>query len=536
MAADLVLYNGQILTGHLGPAAHPTAVAILHGRIVAVGDDDTVRPWIGRHTEVLNLNGRTVTPGFNDAHCHPMAVGHALSEVDARTPPLRTIDELVARIAERARSTPPGTWIIARGYDQARLAEGRHPSRTDLDRATTQHPVLLVRACGHIGVVNSQGLALAGITATTPDPPGGTIDRDVHGEPTGVVREAALEAVRRCIPEPTVEQIEEALISAGRLFLSHGVTSVAEAGIGNAREFTAYQHLAQSGQLPVRTTLMVRINDLFEPFAELGLRSGFGDHWLRIGPMKLFLDGSIGGRTARMSEPYLGTEDHYGLWTEDPAVLKQKIIRAHLAGYQCCAHAIGDAAIELLLDAYDEALALAPRPNHRHRIEHCSILRPDLLDRIARLNAIPIPGTTFLYDFQEAYTAALPRERLRYTYAMRTFFDRGIIAAASTDAPVCSTSALLGIQTMVTRQNAKGATLWPEECITVLEAVRAYTYNGAYATFEEHIKGTIEPGKLADLTILETDLLRVAPTDIAAIKVDYTIIEGRVAYERPGAA
>jgi predicted amidohydrolase YtcJ len=236
-----------------------------------------------------------------------------------------------------------------------------------------------------------------------------------------------------------------------------------------------------------------------------------------------------------MSQPYLD-RDTLGLWMDEPDTMKRKIVEAHCAGFQCCAHAIGDAAIELLLDAFEEALRRQPRPDHRHRIEHCSILRPDLVDRIARLSAVPIPGTTFLYDFQEVYLSGLGHERLRYAYALRTFLDRGIVAAASSDTPVCSPNAMLGIQTMVTRRNAAGNVLWPEESITLEEAIRVYTLNGAYASFEERIKGTLEPGKLADVVVLETDLRSVQPEELGRVRVDYTIVGGRIVYARPGAA
>ncbi len=227
-----------------------------------------------------------------------------------------------------------------------------------------------------------------------------------------------------------------------------------------------------------------------------------------------------------MSQPYEDEDDNLGLWMQDPQVMKNKLKAAHKAGFQCCAHAIGDAAIELLIQSFEEALQEAPRPNSRHRIEHSSILRPDLLDRIQRIGAIPVPGTSFLYAFKNAYVQNLGMDRIRYAYAMNTFFQRGIIASASTDAPVVSTSAMIGIQTMVTRRSEEGDEVWPEERVSLEQAVRAYTYNGAYASFEEDIKGTIEPGKLADLTVLETDLRQVDPRELGKVSVDLTIQRG----------
>lgn len=534
MPGDLILVNGHVMTGELVQTG-ATAVAVRQGRIVAVGHDDEALAWRRPGVEVIDLGGRTVTPGFNDAHCHPMLVGFGLRDFDAATPPNRSIADLVAQVTARVRETPLGAWVLGRGYDQARLAEQRHPTRFDLDPVSPEHPVVITRACGHIGVANSRALALAGIDRSTPDPEGGTIDRDASGEPTGVVREAALALVREHVPAPTVEETMEAIVLAGRQFLKDGVTSVAEAGIGNATQMRAYERLAREGRLPVRTYLMMLIDDTLEPLARLGVQTGLGDAWLRIGPAKIFLDGSIGGRTARMSQPYEGEDHNLGLWMQEPRLMQEKLIAAHKAGFQCCAHAIGDAAIHLLLDAYEEALREAPRPNHRHRIEHSSILRPDLIERIQRLGVIPVPGTSFLHAFEKAYVQNLGMDRIRYAYAMRTFFDHGIVAPASTDAPVVSTSAMIGIQTMVTRRSEEGDVIWPEERITLEEAIRAYTYNGAYASFEEGIKGTIAPGKLADLTVLETDLRRVEPEALGQVRVDLTVVDGEVVYDRAGA-
>ncbi len=531
MSSNYLFVNGHVMTGELDqkPAS---AVAVRDGRIVAVGSDDELKSWSGHSTEIINLKGRTIAPGFNDSHCHPMFVGFGLQQINASTPPNVRIADITRRVAERARETAPGEWVMARGYDDARLAENRHPNKHDLDAVAPNNPVIVVRACGHIAAVNSRALEIAGITRDTPDPEGGTIDRDEHGEPTGVVREAAQTLVRSKIAEPTTEQIKQALIMAGKQFLSVGVTSVGEAGIRRPEEMYAYQELAHSGELPVRTYLMMMIDETLEPLSQLGIRTGFGDAWLRIGPAKIFLDGSIGGRTARMSQPYEGQDDNLGLWMQDPQVMKNKLKAAHKAGFQCCAHAIGDAAIELLIESYEEALEEDPRPNTRHRIEHSSILRPDLIDRIQRIGAVPVPGTTFLYAFKNAYVQNLGMDRIRYAYAMNTFFQRGIVASASTDAPVDSTRAMIGIQTMVTRRSEEGDVIWPEERISLEQAVRAYTYNGAYASFEENLKGTIAPGKLADLVVLETDLRQVKPEELEHVEVDLTFSEGEIVYSR----
>ncbi len=532
---DVILVNGNVLTGTY-EQTNATGVAVINGRIVELGSDDDVLGWRRGNTEVIDLAGRTVTPGLNDAHCHPMGVGFSLAEVDASSPPNRTVADIVERIKHRVGMTPAREWVIASGYDQARLEDLRHPTSADLDPISPDNPVLVLRACHHIGVANSLALQAAGIDANTPDPDGGTIDRDEHGNPTGVVREAALHLVRRVIPEPTVEQYKEALIAAGHDFLSKGVTSVAEAGIGDPRELLAYQELALEAELPVRTYLMMMIDDTLDELSALGIKTGFGDEWLRVGPAKLFLDGSIGGRTARMSQPYVDEAENVGLWMQDPETMKAKLIKAHQAGFQCCAHAIGDAAISLLLDAYEEAQRIAPREDPRHRIEHCSIIDMPIIERIQRLGAIPIPGTSFLYYFSQAYLQNLGRDRIRYSYAMNTFYEHGIVAAASTDAPVVNTSAAIGMQSMMTRVSEEGDDVWAEEIVPLTEALRAYTYNGAYASFEENIKGTIEPGKLGDLTVFETNLNNVEAENFGKLNVDLTISGGQVVYHREGAA
>jgi predicted amidohydrolase YtcJ len=529
---DIVFVNGRVITGELERST-ATGVAIRQGRIAAVGSDDEVRAWAQAGTRVVDLQGRAIAPGLNDAHCHPVWVGFAMQNVNASTPPNTAISDIVRGIEARVQEVPEGQWVMGRGYDQARLAEQRHPNRHDLDPVSPSNPVIVVRACDHIAAVNSLALQAAGITRDTPDPEGGTIDRDEHGEPTGVLRETAQTMVRDAMPPYTVEQCKDALIAAGHDFLSKGVTSVAEAGIYDNILMQAYIELRNEGRLPVRTYLMMMIDEMLDHLVSLGITTGFGDEWLRIGPAKFFIDGSIGGRTARMRTPYEGETDNLGLWMdEDTEAIKQRFIRAHKAGFQCCAHAIGDGAIELLLDAYEEALAQQPREDHRHRIEHCSIIDYDMVQRIKRVGAVPIPGTTFLHAFKNAYVQNLGMERIRYAYGMNTFYEHGIVAAASTDAPVVGTSATLGLQTMMTRRSEEGDVIWAEEAISLEEAVRAYTWNGAYASFEERIKGTLTPGKLGDVVVFNTDITAIDPGEIGQVEVDMTVADGRVVYER----
>jgi predicted amidohydrolase YtcJ len=531
MLGDLLLVNGRVLT--MDPA-RPTAaaVAIRAGTVVAVGSDAEARAAAGPGVETVDLRGRTATPGLNDAHAHPMGVGFALADLDLGTPPNRSVADLVGLVAAAARERPPGTWIVGRGYDQARLADLRHPTRHDLDPVSPDHPVVLIRACFHIAVANSVALARAGIDAGTPDPEGGTIDRDEHGEPTGVLRETAFERARAAIGEPSEEQMADALERGLRAFLAAGVTSVGEAKLENATHFAAYQRLRREGRLPTRVNLMPMLDHFLDPFQQAGLRSGFGDAWLRIGPLKVFSDGSIGGRTARMRVPYEGEPDNVGLWMMEPEVLKAKVLRAHRAGFQLAIHAIGDAAIDLVLDAFEAAQRADPRPDPRHRIEHCSIVDGGILRRIAALGVVPVPGTSFLRHFRDAYYQNLGEERPSRAYGMAGFKELGIVAAASTDAPVVPTSATAGLQTMVTRLDAQGRPVGLDERVPLDDALRAYTVHGAYASFEEGRKGTLAPGMLGDVTVFETDLHAVDPDALGGVQVDLTIAEGRIADAR----
>lgn len=522
---DIVLVNGGVITAD---PARPRAgaVAIRDGRIAAVGADDEALAHRAPGAEVVDLRGRTVTPGFNDAHCHPMQVGLTASEVDAGPRAAPDLAALVGRLRERAAAEEPGRWVLARGYDDARLAERRHPTRHDLDHASAEHPILLTRACHHVAVANSRALSAAGVTSRTPDPDGGRIDRDGRGQPTGVLRESAVGLLGGVIPDPGPGELTAALSRAAGIYNSLGVTSVAEAGIRNPREMEAYQRFRErDAGNSLRAYLMVLADHALENLAPSGIRTGFGDERLRIGPAKLFLDGSIGGHTARMREPYLGDGGNRGLWMQDPETMRGTLSRAHAAGWQLCAHAIGDAAIDLLLDIYEGILRDDPRPDARPRIEHCEFVGDEeVFDRISRTGAVPVPGTTFLREFRQVYERSLGGQRLRYSNAMRSFADRGIVAAASSDAPVVTPDPLAGIQTMISRPGS--------EAVTLEEAIHAYTLAGAYASFEEGIKGSLSPGKLGDVTVFGADLRSVDPDGLTEVGVDLTMMDGEVVYAR----
>lgn len=531
MIRPLLVHGGPILT--MNPEQPLVNAVLIDGGVVrAVGGFDDVAALAGSAAETIGLQGRLACPGLDDAHAHIIGIGFAQSQVDVSPEAVTSMEEIGNAIVDRDRESPGESWIIGQGYDQASLDEQRHPTRADLDAVVSHRPVLLWRSCHHIAVANSAALTLAGVNASTKDTSDGTFDRDQHGELTGVLRESAATRVASAQPHATEDQIADALRRGGLECRRHGITSATEAGIRTAEEFRAYQRLWAAGQLPLRSYLMMIIDDTLDQLMSLGITTGFGDDWLRIGPAKLFSDGSIGGRTARLRVPYQDEEENVGIWMLPPDEIRARVLRAHTAGFQIGIHAIGDAAIELILDAYEAAQRAYPRPDSRHRIEHCSLPDAAMLDRIASQGVIPIPGTSFLHYMREAYLQNLGEERTRYAYAMRTFAERGILAAASSDAPVVPVDPLLGLQTMVSRTDRLGNAIWPEESVSVEEALRAYTSAAAFATFSETRKGTLREGFLGDMTIFGSDLRDVAPSELARQTVDYTIAAGTVVYQR----
>ena len=532
MPADLVFVNGPILTIDDAP---PTADAVaVHGnRIGHVGDESAVREEIGAGTRVVDLGGRALLPGFNDNHTHPMSFGQTLGQIDATPRSIRTLAGVqeAFRRASVESGDANGGWLLARGYDDTRLDVHRHPTRWELDEAAGNRPALLIRTCGHLAVANSAALALAGITGDTPDPAGGRIDRDEHGEPTGLLRETAKALVHGRVPPPTRAQIKDHLRAAGERFLAFGITSVGEAAIRRSDELAAYQELARDGDLPMRVFTMMVIDDTLEPLTRLGLQSGFGDAWLRIGPTKLFQDGSGGGRTAAMTTDYPNDPGNRGITIYDHAGLNERFARAHAAGFQLSAHAIGDRAIGMVLDAYEAALG-GSAGDHRPRIEHAGMCAPQILDRMARLGVVAVPQPSFAYYLGDSYVENFTAAQLACSYPARAWFDRGIVAAGSSDVPVVPCDPFVGLRSATTRLTQDGQRMGPEQAVTAAEAIRMFTLNGAYASLEEAAKGSITEGKLADLVVLDRDPRAVPAEDLHTLRAEMTIIDGRVAFER----
>ena len=532
MPADLIFLNGPIVTvDDARPSAE--AVAVLGNRIVRVGDAASVRAEAGPATRVVDLGGRALLPAFNDNHTHPISFGQALAGINAKPGAIATLRGL--QDAFRAAASRPengdGAWLIARGYDDTRLDIGRHPTRWELDEATGGRPALLVRTCGHLGVANSAALALAGVGAATADPVGGQFDRDAHGEPTGVLRELGLTHVQAQVPAPTRAQMKGYLRAAGERCLGYGIASVGEAAIRTADQLAAYQELAQAGELPMRVFTMMLIDDTLDALAALGIRTGFGDAWLRVGPAKLFQDGSGGGRTAAMFDDYVNDPGNRGITIYSQAELDEKFGRAHDAGFQLCAHVIGDRAITMVLDAYERALARTPRADHRHRIEHCGLCTPAILDRMARLGVVAVPQPAFIHELGDSYLKNFTEAQLALSYPGRAWFDRGIVAVGSSDVPVVSCDPFVNLRAATTRLTQDGNRMGPGQAVTTDEAIRMFTLNGAWASFEEGIKGSITEGKLADLVVLSADPRALPPEELHTLRAEMTVVDGVVRHE-----
>lgn len=532
MYADLVFLNGPIIT--VDPAyPSPESVAVVQNRIALVGSAANVRAAIGPNTKVVDLGGRALLPGFNDNHTHPISFGEQLSAIDASpkaAPTLAKLQDAFRAAAANGHENGHG-WLVARGYDDSRLDIHRHPTRHELDEATGNRPAILIRTCGHLAVANSAALMLADVGVTTADPSGGKIDRDAHGEPTGLLRETAMKLVRDLTPAPTVSQLKEFLRAAGKRFLAYGITSVGEAAVSNSDQLTAYQELARAGELPMRVFTMMLIDDTLEPLARLGIRTGFGDAWLRIGPAKVFQDGSGGGRTAAMTVDYRNDPGNRGITIYDQEGLNARFTRANAAGFQMCAHAIGDRAITMILDAYETALRANPRPDARPRIEHCGICTPEHLRRMRQMGVLAIPQPSFIYYLGDSYIENFTPEQLALSYPGRAWIDHGIVAAGSSDVPVVSADPFVNLRSAVTRLTQDGQEMGPEQGVTIEEAIRMFTANGAYASFEERIKGTITPGKLADFAVLDRDPRTVPAEELHTLRAELTVIDGRVVHE-----
>lgn len=536
--ADIVLRNGTIWCGREEGIVE--AVAIWQDRILATGSEADIQPFINASTRVVDLGGRLATPGLNDSHLHLISLGMMMDWVDAKPSSAPTLDALLAAISERAATVKPGEWILARGYDQTKLDVKRHPHRDELDRAAPNNPVMLVRTCGHISICNSHALELSGIDESSPTPPGGLIEQQ-DGRLTGLLAENARAPVWGVIPPPTEYDLVNAIERGGRYLLSYGITSCMDAAVGQRggfREIAAYHRAKREGRLPVRTWLAL-LGDpdrsVVPQCYEAGLISGTGDDMLMVGGIKFFLDGSAGGRTAWMKEPYLGDDQTTGVQMMPDDQLNDLVMDAHAKGYQLICHAIGDAAIEQLITAYERALSALPDPDRRHRIEHCGFSTPAQHERMIKAGIYPCPQQVFIYDFGDAYVSVLGEERGLKSYPFKTWFDLGLKPATGSDAPVCDPNPFPNFYAMLTRKTWKGTVMDASETISIEEALQAYTEFGAFSQKMENVKGRIVPGQLADIAVFSRNLLTSTPEDILDnTQCDLTIRGGSIVHDRLG--
>jgi hypothetical protein len=510
-AADLILKNANVIT--MDPDC-PTAelVAIKDNRILLVAGNEALEPVKGAKARVIDCHGRTVVPGFNDAHCHIFSFIRRLRDLDLSPSLVSSIAEIKATIRRRAQSLPPGNWLTGSGYNEFYLAEKGHPNRWDLDEAAPHHPVVIVHRSLHACVLNSMALSLAGITRETPEPPGALIDRELEtGEPSGLLFEMLGYIRERVTPPLSEAELAEGIASANQHYLSMGITSLQEASATN--DFTRWQTLrrfTESGRLRSRVFMMFSI-DALSQFQQAGLTFGSGDSYLRLGGVKLMLSETTG----QLPLPELN----------------QQAFSAHKAGFQLAIHCVEPSTVEAAIAVLEYISRQLPLPKRRHRLEHCSECPPQLLKRLSRLKAMVVTQPPFLYYSGERYLATIPPTQLRWLYRIKSFLDRGLIVAGGSDSPVVPDNPLVGIYAAVTRRAESGQYLSPEERISAKQALAMYTINAAYASFEENIKGSITPGKLADMVVLSDDPIKSPPEQLKDIRVEMAIIDGRVVWE-----
>lgn len=526
-SADTILYNGNIITVDPNqPRAQ--AIAIIGDKILDVGSNDQIKKYANGFTKKVDLGGKTVVPGFIDAHSHPASSGRRhLRNVNCD---LRSITAIQDAIKKRAATTPKGSWVSGFLYDDTKTVEGRFINRYDLDAVAPDHPVYIGHRGGHTAYVNSRALAVVGYDKDSPDPPGGQIDRDpATGEPTGLLKETATDVFGRLMPSSFDSKDYQAGVKLiSEMMSSTGVTTVTDA-YGSPKDLRAYQDAYQAGELKIRVYSMIGYYHIDE-MLEAGIRTGFGDEWVRVGGMKLTCDGSISERTARLSKPYIGTEDDYGIIVMDEDDLYEYAIKAHKADWQIGIHANGDIGIEKALNVFDRLQAAYPRQDPRFRLEHCTVINDDLVRRIKGLGAIPNPFSTYVY-FHGEKMIHYGEDRLKQMFALRSFLDAGIKVTQTSDYPPGPFEPMMAIQSSVTRTDMSGHTWGLNQRVTVEEALKIGTIHGAHASYEEDIKGSLEIGKLADLVVLGADITKIDPMRIIETKIERTMIGGNWVYE-----
>jgi predicted amidohydrolase YtcJ len=539
--ADLILTHGKIWTEN-PKQPEVEAIAIVGNRIVALGDSAAMSALAGPHTTVIDLKGRRVVPGFNDAHVHFYMGGEGLTSVqlhDASSP-----EEFRQKIAAFARTMPKGEWVLNGNWDHERWTPANLPTHQLIDDVTPDNPVFVNRSDGHMCLANALAMKLAGVNQNTKDVPGGVIVRDAQGNPTGIFKDAAKTLIEHVQPHPSMEHILSAIKAAQNYASENGVTSVQDMGVFTAQGvetmvevIKGYQILERRGELNVRVSTHIPLPD-WKRDASAGIMADFGDEKLQVGALKSFADGSLGSTTAWFFEPYTDAPNTSGIPSAEllhPDEQYAHMRDADLAGLQICVHAIGDRANKTILDFFERLEKENGERDRRLRIEHAQHLRPADIPRFAQLHVIASVQPYHAIDDGRWADKRIGAERVKTTYAFRSLLDSGTVLAFGSDWFVAPMSPLMGIYAASTRRTLDGKHPegWvPEQKISVAEAVHAYTVGSAYASMEERVKGSLEAGKLADLAVLSEDVFKIDPVEIENTKVDLTIFDGKVIFER----
>lgn len=535
-AADLIITNAKVWTVDKSmPLAQ--AVAVLGDRIVAVGSSTDIEAWHGPHTDLIDAGGKLLLPGFNDAHVHFVSGGKQLDSIqlnDASSP-----EEFARRIGDRAKVTPKGQWILGGNWDETKWNPPNMPTRELIDALTPDTPVFVNRYDGHMGLANSVALRLAGITANTPDPPGGSVVRDAHGNPTGALKDAATEYIDKVIPPLTHDQRLKNVKRALAYAASVGVTSVQHM-VASHEDIAVYAELLQHGELTTRIYAAPSITHV-DDLAKLGIGRAFGGPYLRIGALKAFADGSLGSGTAYFYEPFLNQGNNRGLLSDEMhpiSLMRDRYMKADAAGLQICTHAIGDEGISTILDLYADVIKAHGETDRRFRIEHAQHIAAKDFERFAQLHVIASVQPYHAIDDGRFAESHIGHDRASRTYAFRTFLDHGVRLAFGTDWEVAPLDPLLSVYAAVTRATLDGKNpggWFPEQKLSVAEAIDAYTMGSAYAEFQEMEKGSITTGKLADMVLLSDDIFAIGPEKIRDVRVLQTFLGGRLVFDASAA-
>jgi predicted amidohydrolase YtcJ len=530
-AAELIIQNAKIWTVDKNrPTAQ--AVAVLGDRIVAVGSNADVEAWRGEHTRTIDAAGKVLLPGFNDSHVHFVDGGMALASVQLND--ATSAAEFARRIAEQVKKTPKGEWVRGGDWDETKWSPATMPSKELIDSFSSDTPIFVSRYDGHMGLANSVVLKLAGITAQTPDPPGGVIVHDAQGNPTGALKDAAMDYVFKVAPALSDDERMRAVKRALAHAASVGVTSVQHMNPDYA-DIAVYTELLERGELTTRiyaAPLIPGVDDQIK----IGVRHSFGGPFLRIGALKAYADGSLGSSTAYFFDPFSNQPENHGILSDEMhplSLMQDRMMRADAAGLQLCTHAIGEQGISIILDLYSEVVKVHGERDRRFRIEHAQHMAAKDFDRFAQLHVIASMQPYHAIDDGRWAEGRIGHERASRTYAFRTFLNHGVRLAFGTDWNVAPLNPMFGLYAAVTRATLDGKNpngWFPEQKLTVAEAVEAYTMGSAYAEFQENEKGSITPGKLADMVLLSDDIFTIDPVKIRDVKVTTTFVGGKVVW------